>query len=551
MRKLLLASAAVLGATGVAQAQTMVTTPVPNVPGANAPAQGGNSGGTSTPAGLAPGQIQVRLNGRFNWYAGFVQDGNTNAAYWTNSATGQGISTGAVPQSSSWFAKATSGAFSYSLRPGGPLFSGYSISGANSIAVRAKTNQGFQLSSYIRLYPGFDGMAANGLRYGVSAEIRQDVGASTTPGQVNGASGGGAAGSISAQNQKRSFLYWRRAYGYIAGDSWGTLRFGSGDGPSGLYMTGNFENFNDSGWNGDLPAQFVNAPAWPFADVGSVYTTNKIVYLSPAWAGFEVGASYAPTSNALSNSSGCILGMASVGCDRLFSIDANGNTKEQLRQHDFFEAMARYRGTFSGVGLSFYGGWFGSSSITTNNTLTQQYGGSLPQTTYSNNSIGVGGGQISYAGFTVGGMVQSGSYNRGQGFAPAPKGAGDATAWLVGGSYTTGPIIVGASYFDFVSPGSYVPLGTASQTAASNGTQGVGKQQTERGFAAGATYAVAPGFSLFLSYLWGDRQQDGVNLLTGQTGCSIDSSHAKFGQSGCYKNMITVQAISLGTQLRW
>jgi len=291
MRKLLLASAAVLGAAGVAQAQTMVTTPVPNVPGANAPAQGGNSGGMSTPAGLAPGQIQVRLNGRFNWYAGFIQDGNTNGAYWTNSAASNGISTGQVPTSASWFAKATSGSSSQFLRPGQVPSSGYAISGANSIAVRAKTNQGFSLGSYIRLYPGFDGMAANGLRYGVSAEIRQDAGASTAANQVNGASGGGAAGSISTQNQKRSFLYWRRAYGYIAGDSWGTLRFGSGDGPSGLYMTGNFENFNDSGWNGDLPSFFVNAPAWPFADVGSVYTTNKIVYLSPAWAGFEVGAS--------------------------------------------------------------------------------------------------------------------------------------------------------------------------------------------------------------------------------------------------------------------
>jgi len=216
--------------------------------------------------------------------------------------------------------------------------------------------------------------------------------------------------------------------------------------------------------------------------------------------------------------------------------------------------MARYRGTFSGVGLSFYGGWFGSSSITTGNTLTSIYGGTLAQTTYSNNSIGVGGGQISYAGFTVGGMVQGGSYNRGQGFAPSPKGADSSLAWLVGASYTTGPIIVGASYFDFTSPGSYVPLGTASQTAVKIGStnyQGVGSQQTERGFAAGATYAVAPGFSLFLSYLWGDRQQDGVNLLTGQTGCVVTSSNPKWGQSGCYKNMITVQAISLGTQLRW
>ena len=529
MRKLLLASVAVLGAASAAQAQVnMNANPTPNVPGVNAAAN-------AMPA-LAPGQINVRMNGKFNWYAGFLADGDANASYWTNSAT--------APTSSAWGATLTSGGTtltnqrpsvtnSIRLTPISAGGNGFSASGANSVMVRAKNNQGASFASYIRLYPGFDGMAANGLRYGVAAEIRQDNG---------GRSGGGAAGSISASNNIRAALYWRRAYGYVAGDSWGTLRFGSGDGPAGLFMTGNFENMNDAGWNGDLPSLLAGGggPAWPFADVGTVYGTNKIVYLSPQFAGFDFGFSWAPTSNSLSNNNGCALAAASVGCDRLFSIDSSGNTREQERQHDFFEAMARYRGTFGGVGISAYGGWLGSTSINTNNILYTSF---YPTTTYKNNSIGVGGAQISFAGVTVGGMVQGGDYNRG--FSPAPTGTDASLAWLVGATYTTGPIIVGGHYFQHTTPGSYVPNG---QQASFN----VGKEQRERGLALGGTYAVAPGFSLFLSYIWGDRHQDGVNLLTGERGtysATTGSPSTPFGSF--FKNTVTVQAVSVGTQLRW
>lgn len=591
MRKLLLASAAMIGAATAAQAQVNLnTSPAPSVPGVNAAAN-------SMPA-LAPGQIVVRMNGRLNWYTAFVADGDANAQYWTNNA-----STNPAPTTSAWGAtltrdsststttvgasSLTSGQTttnttlinpvtggvtnststtnnngptnitnnvtsyvsfsnqrpgnraSFLLSPTAAGGAGYSASGANSVMVRAKNNQGVSMASYIRLYPGFDGMMANGLRYGVAAEIRQEN---------LGPSGGGARYNISASNNVRGALYWRRAYGYVASPDYGTLRFGSGDGPAGLFMTGNFENMNDGGWNGDLPSFFGTAgPAWPFADVGTIYTTNKVVYLSPQFAGFDVGMSWAPTSNSMSNVSGCsFLGTASVGCDRLSSIDSSGNTREQLRQHDFFEAMVRYRGTFGGVGISAYGGWFGSSSIHTGNTLYTTFS---PTTTYKDNSIGVGGAQISYAGFAVGGMVQGGDYNRF--YAPAPQGTDGSLAWLVGASYTTGPIIVGGHYWEHTTPGAYVPgAGTSRQTASS--TVGVDSEQKERGLALGATYAVAPGFSLFLSYVWGDRHQGGVNLLTGQTGTvsgTNGGTSTTFGQFN--KNTLTVQAISIGTQLRW
>ena len=70
-------------------------------------------------------------------------------------------------------------------------------------------------------------------------------------------------------------------WGYLGTDQIGTIRVGSIDQPTSLYLTGNFENFNDGGWNGDLPGFFAGnvAPAWPFSDIGSYYTTNKPVVL--------------------------------------------------------------------------------------------------------------------------------------------------------------------------------------------------------------------------------------------------------------------------------
>ena len=78
----------------------------------------------------------------------------------------------------------------------------------------------------------------------------------------------------------------------------GTLRFGTIDDVSSLYLTGVLENFNDGGWNGDVRYGLAsNAQLrWPFPDDGSAYETNKIVYLSPKIAGFDFGVSFEPST---------------------------------------------------------------------------------------------------------------------------------------------------------------------------------------------------------------------------------------------------------------
>jgi predicted porin len=488
MRKLLLATVAALGASmgvaTIADAQT---------------------------ASPAPGTVTVRLNGRFRFYAFYAndRDADNNAsgsASGTVNAAGQGTLTGSNKQA----------------------------------------NYGF--ADYARLYPGFDGVAANGLKYGASLEIRQD--------QVSGA-GSGSYGSISGQNRARSGLYFRREWGYIGTDQLGTIRLGSTDQPSSLYMTGNFENFNDGGLNGDAPAFLSQntVVTWPFGDVGGVYTTMKAVYLSPQFFGFDFGVSFEPNTGNVSAQNNCGSGspvgsnfvnaagaftaaagasgqgVSGPGCDRLSSSPFNA---ESGRRRNTVDALIRYRGTFGGFGIAATAGYIGSGNVKDNQTGVAFNNNTLSgpvRYNYDGLSMGDFGVALTYAGFSVGGKYQFGRYNNGS-FGLVPKGLPDANAWLVGASYTVGPLVVGAHYLNFQSAGD---LQNAVQ----------GRQRREQGVAAGATYSVAPGLSVFLSYLWNERKQNGFNFITGQ-GVTATSA-----AGNAYSNKVTSSLISIGTSFTW
>ena len=134
-------------------------------------------------ASLSPGSVTVRLNGRVNWYAGIEASSLDD-----NTETGEKTST---------------------------------------------TN----FVGYLRLYPGFDGVAANGLHYGAAAEIR-----------ING-----------GQNASDETLYVYQAYGYFGLPQIGQISFGQQNGPTTIFETGTFEGFNDGGWNGDIEGMIPTA----------------------------------------------------------------------------------------------------------------------------------------------------------------------------------------------------------------------------------------------------------------------------------------------------
>jgi predicted porin len=487
MRKLLLATAAGLGTWGAvvsdASAQNAVQAPMQT----NA-SYTTYQGGAALPAAAAPspGTVVVRLNGRVRFYAYEANDGDAS----------QGTAT-----------------------------------------TLANKQDKYGFAEYGRLYPGFDGVAANGLKYGASLEIRQDT---------NAPAGGGANGSISGQDPKRAGLYFRRVWGYLGTNEAGTIRLGSTDQPTSLYLTGNFENFNDGGWNGDLPGFFAGnvAPAWPFSDVGSYYTTSKAVYLSPQIFGFDLGASYEPSTANLSGSNNCNAPGTGFGgtynspagqtgyCDRASS---TGSIAESARRRNTFDLLLRYRATYGAFGVAATAAYITGSHVGynggqayTNNPLAA--GGAVSH--FQGLNIGDFGAAVTVAGLSVGGHYTTGRFN-GNVANTLPTGVPDSNAWLAGASYTFGPLIVGASYF-------------VSESAGDIGNAFYGRQRKEQGIAAGGTYSLAPGISLFLSTLWGERKQNGYNFVTG---ASVNAATGSAGNLA--NNKVTVSGVSLGTAFSW
>jgi hypothetical protein len=240
MRKLLLASAAIVGAGaaigGSAYAQP-ATPPAPPAPVVTTPqmqtlttANSGNSANSNnnyqaamlpgTVANPTPGTMVVRFNGAV-WSEFFLGGGDGFVGRGPTVASTGGL-----------------GPFT----PGGPAF----ITTGPGTNAGQKLNN-YAMGTYFRLYPGVDAMASNGLRYGAQVELRENFSAA----QANtGATGG--SGLTSGQT-----MYVRRAFVYVAGENWGLIRFGQTDG-----VTGIFDNGITTGQQPGQPCGTATRRAW-------------------------------------------------------------------------------------------------------------------------------------------------------------------------------------------------------------------------------------------------------------------------------------------------
>ncbi|MEJ1975422.1 MAG: porin [Acetobacteraceae bacterium] len=499
MRKLLLATAAMMGASvGMAShafAQVQNDTSGDSVVTLSDSSGQSASDSTDGQAMQSPGTVTVRLNGRYRFYVGVQSYGAGRTSNFTGaSAATAGTGAGAVANSNQ---------------------------GINKLA-------NYGTMQYARLYPGFDGVAANGLKYGASLEIREEG---------NAGAGGGVFGSVSGAERSTAAPYFRRQFGYLGTDQLGTLRVGSSDGVSSLFLIGSFENFDGGGWDGDIPEMLPgsNVLNWAFTDAGGGYTTEKIVYLSPQFYGFDFGVDWEPTTENGGQGSGACggyefasgniisagSGVASPGCNELSA----SSTSDQKRRRNEVEAAIRYRGTFGPVGLA--------TSLALNHSAHVLYDG-VPSTTHVQTFQDLNYGQFgltaTYAGLMVGGVIKMGDFDG----APdnlSPSGAKMSTAWVAGASYTIGPVIMGASWFDYIHPNGVAPSLTVGSLR-------------EQGAAAGATYSLAPGVSLIASYLWGQQKQNGVNLQQ-----NVVNSAGGF--SATQNNKVHEQVFAVGTSFAW
>jgi len=485
MRKLLLTGTALMGSIGLAAAQTpppasplpieMLGYPSqPSAPltGNNAINQDGGPMGAG-PQNPTPGSMVIHLNGAIWGYAGFV---------------------------------------------GGSGVTGTGTGGSKLM--------GFQWVGYARLYPGVDAMAANGLRYGAIAEIRQNFigqGYGSTSAGLNGA---GANYSTSPSGDScASTLYFRREAIYVGSNQVGLFRLGQDDGAASQFDNGiTTWQFGTGAWNGDGPdvmpgnAQ-VNFPWW--SGDGANYDVSRLTYFSPRFAGFDVAADYAP-NNGANNAASCAV--ATAGCDQLIS-NATGAFGGAGRPINWWTVAGRYQGTLGPVGL--YGEAFYSGSGNVTNTVpgSEQFHGF---------SVGYIGLVATIAGVSFGGGFLTGDYNNQLALEPKGGNAKNANAWIVGAQYANGPFYVAGAYYNYQYTGAWSP-GTG---AAGTSTAPVG-QRYDDALALGAGYTLAPGLQLYAEYLYGQSHQSNVDLIAGGTiGTPVG-------------NAVHIQSLVLGARVKW
>lgn len=412
MRKLLVASAALLGLAGPALAAGLVEIN----PTTSPPVVGDATGTPITPPRSAfgaapltnpdPGKIIIRVDGLVDFVTGFTgtQTGNT---YVAGKQTGQ-----------------------------------------------AKIDS-FQNLGYFRLYFGADGQLLNGLRYGANAEMRTNF-----AGPNNSAATYTVSGSVgnASGNSTASLWYTRRAFGYIGMPQYGYLRFGQGDGPLSLF-TGNGittgEAYSTGAWDGDVPGLFQGglAPTWMFYDVGNEYVSNKIAYVSPNFMGFQGGISFAPNSTAGAASNSC--GTATAGA--CANQSSSTLPSDWARPRNIIEAAVRWQGNLGPVAVDSMLGIANSAVVNNGSFLT-------PGTKTKGVNIIDGGASLTWLGASIYGHWNNGTENGTMTpVAELPgRGAQKGVAWVAGVQYSTGPWTAGTSYYSLNRQGSLAGLNNES-----------------------------------------------------------------------------------------
>jgi len=494
MRKLLLASAAILGGTTGAfaqatppaffQSQGMMAMPWGGGPAAN---NNNNSMGAAAKGSVAvptPGTVVIRFNGRLE---------TEISANFTSGDKSIPTGSGAI-----------TGGGSFKLNPVG-------------------------IASYMRLYPGIDGMATNGLRYGATIELRENFNspngaaypATSTvnkDGTVSTTVGAGGTGASSPSGYSSSeTVFVRRAFVYMGSDKVGIVRIGQSDGVIGLFDNGSFSaqtwdggigNFNGGAMQAETAQAGVGIPfAW-LAQAGAEYSNTKIVYLTPQFYGFDFGVQYAPSmGNAYSNSTGGTANGPAL-CNAASATCINTSTgNDPTRWLNQVAAGVRYQGTIGPVNLGAYAVYETAGKESTTNTIAAGGAGYVAGATATNllrydNLSFVNAAvkiEVPSVGVTWSFDYIGGALN-GQ-LAMRPTGGAPENAFLTGLVYKNGPWVFG------------VEAGIVESQGQANLAKISQRKETEVAF--GGTYNVAPGLALVGEFMHTERHQGNFDFVTG------------------------------------
>ena len=313
------------------------------------------------------------------------------------------------------------------------------------------------------------------------------------PGGASSYTNTGNAGNASA-NSTASLWYTRRAFAYVGTPTLGILRYGQGDGALSLFTGAGIttgEAFSTGGWDGDVPDLMPGNSfgGWAFNDIGNEYTSNKIAYISPTFAGFNFSASYAPSSCVLSGNQNASAA-AGGNCEQTSSVLAS----DLARPTNIVEAAVRWQPTFGPVAFDSMVGYQHSGHVNNGNALP-----ALSGQKFKGVDVFDAGASATIYGASIFGHIVTGTENgivTPTAISPT-RGAPKMLSWVAGLMYSNGPWTVGASYWSLNKAGALTGLGNESF----------------RGEAVGGYYTITNGWNVFLEYLHGERHQAGVNFM--------------------------------------
>jgi hypothetical protein len=382
----------------------------------------------------------------------------------------------------------------------------------------------------LRIYPGFDGQSISGISYGVATDIRTqktDAAQGITSSAVN------VAGSTG--------LYIKRAYGYVGTPEAGYIRIGETDSAFTLLQQGVMEAYGDGNQfdstdgvvNAALPQSAVPGN-FVYADVGQLYATDKVVYITPAFAGLSASAGYEPNSNGIQE--GYANNKYASSTSAALSSSPNASDIGSRRKNTV-DVAVQYVLKYNGASIKTSAGYLYGAPIDYTGP-----GANLPGTApygYDNLSVYQLGAQVTYLGVTLAANVKGGAVEDSYTF--KPKGGRDGFTYIVGANYVIGPWVAGASFYDGQTSGAYAP---ATFVPHSKTIRTIARTLSEYGVGIGGNYVISPNLALYVQYLYGHRHQPGAtNSITYTSGSTTGT--VKVAASA------QVQAIGVGATFKW
>lgn len=323
----------------------------------------------------------------------------------------------------------------------------------------AQARQRYDFRNDMELNVFIDGRAANGMTYGAVFEFQMDnVGTSGTT--VN----------------------FDEMYGFIALPNLGRIYFGQEDSAASLLAVrapGAGALGGDAVWD-----EFIDntglADSSPYitSGINDGNDATKIGYLSPQFAGFDFGVSFAFNA-----------GEGEFGTEQ-----RNRNTIENE-----LSGAIRYRGTFGPVGVQVGFGAMRADGPSLSATTGVPLAG---QNRTQDVTAYFVGAQVAAYGFNIGGEYAFGSYRGASvGRTALNDGLDDSWHYLIGATYTMGPLVFGAVFGQGEQDNGNC-RGTGA-TGACVGTAGVIRDLDDRKhtiWGLGVLYNLAPGLGLYLAY---------------------------------------------------